>query len=203
MKEDNATDRLSDEYGEGYDAVSEWYKRTASETAPERANHAILAMAAKTSTKRRKGNWRFSWLQPAALVVTLGVSLAIVMQVSNFDSPSSVTPDIDPTTLSSPSTVFDEAANATIERIREADREARSNAGPTQAAPPPVSVERASDATNRTPAANIQCTAIQRSTTESWWQCAKALESRGMTVEATQEFEALFEAYPAFDIPPR
>lgn len=62
--------------------VSEAYQALATEVTPPELDHTILAMAASTS-RSRYGVAR-AWVRPVAWAATIGLSLAIVLEISQF-----------------------------------------------------------------------------------------------------------------------
>jgi len=190
----NAPVDQSDSHAED-NAISAIYRRTADENAPDRLNQSILRRA------RKADNWspakfrHIGWLQPFALVAVVGLSLALILDINE-----TIDADNPATTVNQGSNSLDEAAAAALEQIRNAESIAQQNPGVSEVTKPPQMVEQINPgSTNRDD--NQQCSVTQRSTTALWWQCIQAMERRGYTEAATIEYEALFAAYPAFEVP--
>lgn len=181
-------------------SVATIYRRIADETTPDELNSAVLRHAA-TQT-RGVANGALTWLRPAALAATLALSVALVLQVGNLDSArTSPSELVTPVASGQNDNVFDAAAEASMEQIRAAESAAQLSPGPSESlATPRNQVSPAATSNEVSP--DIQdCSAEQRSSTMTWWQCIQTLEKRGMSEAARKELEALFEAHPAFGVP--
>jgi hypothetical protein len=77
--------------------VSETYRALGVEQAPEHLNQNILRMAANDGKRGRAGKLLLSaWMKPVAWAATIGLSLAIVLEVTQLpstDNPAIVAPD--------------------------------------------------------------------------------------------------------------
>lgn len=65
--------------------VADTYRSLATERAPDRLNQAVLRMAARATEKRYPRT--IAWLRPMAWAATIGLSLAIVLEITNLPQP--------------------------------------------------------------------------------------------------------------------
>ncbi len=181
-------------------SVAAIYRRIADETTPDELNNSVLRHAAKQT--RGVTDRALTWLRPAALAATLALSVALVLQVGNLDSMRT-----SPRELASPvasgqnDNVFEAAAEASMDQIRSAESAAQTSPGSSESLAVPRNQVGPAPTSNESSPDNRDCSAEQRSSTITWWQCIQALEKRGMSEAARKELEALFEAHPAFGVP--
>lgn len=107
-------------------AIAETYSEIADETTPEYLNKNILALA-KAASKPPKASRMAVWMKPAAWAATLGLSLAIVLQVSQ----SPVSPAV-PEISSAADSLREELRQKDTHVVEEAAAAARLRAGPNQ-----------------------------------------------------------------------
>lgn len=177
------------------DVVSAMYRRTADENAPDHLNQAILHRARKADARSSANFWHLGWLQPIALVAVAGLSLTLILDIDAW-----VDADDPAATVSQGRNSLDTAAAAALEQIRAAESLAQQNPGLSDSATPPLMVAPINPGSSARDD-NPQCSVMQRATTALWWQCIQSLEKRGYAEAATIEYEALFAAYPAFEVP--
>ena len=65
------------------DEVSAAYRAVAGESAPPHLDRQVLRQAKTAAGSRWFGKYSFSFFRPAAFIATLGLSLAIVLQISD------------------------------------------------------------------------------------------------------------------------
>ena len=130
-----------------------------------------------------------------ALVAVVGLSLTLILDIDKL-----VDADNPAATVSQGRNSLDRAAAAALEQIREAESLAQQSPGVSDSTTPPLMVEQIKPG-NITRDDNPQCNVTQRATTALWWQCIQSLERRGYAEAATIEYEALFAAYPVFEVP--
>lgn len=192
-----ATGKLPDEAGMG-----KAYRNIATEQAPPALDREILRMARRGAKANAVTNWISARLRPLTFVVTAGLSLALIVQLSN--SPTIDVPGPsqlrDETISQLPGSAFEHAARETAEQIRRLEAESdapmpRDGAGMTPAA----SAEPA-ERGSLLPAED-RCTETQRADSGAWWQCIRDMERRGLTEAAERELRALLEAFPQFSAP--
>ena len=70
---------------DGDPAVSRAYRGLAVERTPEHLDRAVLREAAAA---KRRNDFRFGWLRPFAFVATVGLSLAVVLQITQSPQPA-------------------------------------------------------------------------------------------------------------------
>jgi hypothetical protein len=177
------------------DVVSAIYRLTADENAPDHLNQTILRRARKAGARSPAKFWQIGWLQPIALVAVVGLSLSLILDIDEL-----VDADDPAAAVSQGRNSLDRAAAAALEQIREAESLAQQNPGVSDSTTPPLMVEQINPG-NISRDDNPPCSVTQRSTTALWWQCIQSLERRGYAEAATIEYEALFAAYPAFEVP--
>jgi len=177
------------------DVIAAIYRRTADESAPDHLNQTILRRARKAGARGAAKFWHVGWLQPIALVAVVGLSLTLILDINEF-----VDTEDPPAAVSQGSNSLDRAAAAALEQIRSAESFAQQNPGVSDSTVEPQMVKPLNPG-NVTRDDNPQCSVTQRSTTALWWQCIQSMERRGDTEAATIEYEALFAAYPAFEVP--
>lgn len=181
-------------------AVSAIYKQIAKEQAPEELNSKILHEA--TIKARDTGNLALWWLRPAALAATLALSVALVLQVADMDVTKSIPRNLEsPAAATQDENIFDAAATAGMEQIREAEAAARANPGLSESPTAPGNQVGPGPTPTRSANEIKGCSADQKSSSVTWWQCIQTLEKRGLTDLAKSELEALFAANPGFDVP--
>ena len=118
-----------DKFHETDPGVSATYREMARETVPTDVDAAVLRQA-RQAVESRSGIARLTgWLRPLTFVATAGLSLALIVQLSN--TPDYRIPDhLDPTVAPLPADVFQDAADQTAEQIR------RLGEDPGMSAPP-------------------------------------------------------------------
>lgn len=181
-------------------AVSDFYKQTAIEQVSEKLNSEVLQKAKdQAHGASHRALW---WLRPAALAATLALSVALVLQVGDMGATKTVPYNPGPPAAATQNeNVFDDAAAAGIEQIREAESAARVNPGSSDASIAPANQVGRDPVPGRSATENQGCSADQRASSGTWWQCIQTLERRGLSDLARSELEALFAADPGFDVP--
>ena len=207
--------------------VSEAYQGLATETTSPELDHKILAMAA-TKPRPRYGLARV-WIRPVAWAATIGLSLAIVLEISQLQHETSPLIDADePAALqlsvpaakqaSSPPAAAEAAPARDVELatdnvsvssdsvtedmslLREAEEQARSRSGPEPTA------AAAADALSFHAAARLDkkeqvrdCDPDMRSSAETWYACIEDLRAEGRTAAADRELLLLVTEFPDFE----
>lgn len=163
---------MSNERNEsGNDArVTDAYRQLANERTPPHLDDKVLRMAA------REGRTRYSllraWMRPAAWAATIGLSLAIMLELTLF---SGLQQDI----AEAPTASAGELAPRNVSIVREAEELARVQSGPDQ------------------PEAG--CTARERETPDTWQECIERLRQLGFADLADAEYAAFGEAHPDYE----
>ncbi|MDH3439672.1 MAG: hypothetical protein OEM63_02885 [Gammaproteobacteria bacterium] len=178
--------------------VGATYRELARETVPPDVDAAVLTQA-RRAVASRSGIARLTgWLRPLAFVATAGLSLALILQLSN--TPDWQLPDNpDPAVAPVPADIFQDAADRTAEEIR------RLGQYPAMLAPPDSTAATA-PASESAPEASLLparegCDDQARNSSGTWWQCIRELEERGLPEVAEQELQALLRAFPQFSAP--
>ena len=187
-----------DKFHETDPGVSATYREMARETVPTDVDAAVLRQA-RQAVESRSGIARLTgWLRPLTFVATAGLSLALIVQLSN--TPDYRIPDhLDPTVAPLPADVFQDAADETAEQIRRLGEDPGMSAPPDSTAMPAPMVEAAPEASLLP--AREGCDDQARASSGTWWQCIRELEQRGLPEVAERELQALLKAYPQFSAP--
>lgn len=191
--------------------VSQTYREHNVEQAPERLNQEILSMAADNASRGSRTNFLFAaWTKPLAWAATIGISLAVVLELSQVPG-SSV--DIAAPAAES---IREEFARQRTDVLDEARKQASQESGQNQNASlaDEVTLQDAdvaiigkqnefSKLVRPVPAAEKTqsdverpCDAITRESAEDWLRCIEELREAGAVDAANREYEAYFLEYP-------
>lgn len=191
--------------------VSQTYREHSVEQAPERLNQEILSMAADNASRGSRTNFLFAaWTKPLAWAATIGISLAVVLELSQVPG-SSV--DIAAPAAES---IREEFARQRTDVLDEARKQASQESGQNQNASlaDEVTLQDAdvaiigkqnefSKLVRPVPAAEKTqsdverpCDAITRESAEDWLRCIEELREAGAVDAANRESEAYFLEYP-------
>lgn len=191
--------------------VSRTYREHSVEQAPERLNQEILSMAADNASRGSRTNFLFAaWTKPLAWAATIGISLAVVLELSQVPG-SSV--DIAAPAAES---IREEFAQQRTDVLDEARKQASQESGQNQNASlaDEVTLQDAdvaiigkqnefSKLVRPVPAAEKTqsdverpCDAITRESAEDWLRCIEELREAGAVDAANREYEAYFLEYP-------
>lgn len=174
-----------------HERVSAAYRDLANESPPPALDRRILAAA------RRQGQSRYgvvrAWMRPVAWAATIGLSLAILLEVTLFtDAPPSA--QLQP---ASDAPLPERARrNADVMRAKEVDAVRQSA---PQRAPAAAFGQNSANSAVAAPAA---CDHEAKMTAESWFACIRALRDQDRDDEAAAELAALREAFPDFEVSP-
>lgn len=191
--------------------VSQTYREHSVEQAPERLNQEILSMAADNASRGSRTNFLFAaWTKPLAWAATIGISLAVVLELSQVPG-SSV--DIAAPAAES---IREEFARQRTDVLDEARKQASQESGQNQNASLADEVTlqdadvaiigkqnefsklvRPVPAAEKTqPDVERPCDAITRESAEDWLRCIEELREAGAVDAANREYEAYFLEYP-------
>lgn len=191
--------------------VSQTYREHSVEQAPERLNQEILSMATDDASRGSRTNFLFAaWTKPLAWAATIGISLAVVLELSQVPG-SSV--DIAAPAAES---IREEFAQQRTDVLDEARKQASQESGQNQNASLADEVTlqdadvaiigkqnefsklvRPVPAAEKTPSdAERPCDAITRESAEDWLRCIEELREAGAVDAANREYEAYFLEYP-------
>jgi len=199
--------------------VRDTYKALANERAPDRLNNQVLRQAADTG--RSRYSLTRAWTRPVAWAATIGLSLAIVLELTRLpqtasdavgiSAPGKPMPAEHGTTAAAPGVSMDEFAPRDMTVLRDAENMARVQAGANQA---PVAVRRAADmarAEEDSTAASstavsekdvlesdYACPEALRESAESWLACIDQLRADGLADRAAGEYEKFRQIFPDF-----
>ena len=167
--------------------VSSAYRESAAERTPDALNQAVMRQAGEQL--RTRFFRPVVWLRPMAWAATIGLSLAIVIELSTVPQPAFEIPVIE-----IPASVemkpFGPRARKTI---TDDGRVTLQNAGSLQKA------EAAVPATSSM--ISMPCAGDIRDLPEPWLECIKRLKSDGLVELADSQREQLQQAFPDFKLP--
>ncbi len=183
--------------------ISDAYSDIATETTPAALDDKVLRMAEREA-KTRYGLAR-SWTRPVAWAAMIGLSLAIVLEVTQTPDIAAqpdamLESEILEESLAAPAAkeqrdadaMMDSAVMPAKERERARFEASQRSASPAAAAAE-MKVERLADAE--------ACTSAQRNSAASWHECILDLRERGLDEAAAAQLEALLAAFPDFEEP--
>ena len=170
--------------------VSAHYERLADEKTPANLDRAVLREAARAvRADNRMGSFG-AWFRPVAFMATIGLSLAIILDLSD----TSIFGPPDDMSLESTPHV---PVKAPAEPATEAAGKNRPQMTPIEIMRKKKSVS----AQSLTMDAPAVCSDEQKSTVEQWWKCIEALRQSGLAAAADRELENLRESFPDFEAP--
>ena len=179
--------------------VSRAYREMADERTPEHLDHVILN-AARSAAKPR-WNKALVWLRPAAWVATIGLCLAIVIEIL-------LLPDPEPDELSSVPSVAAPPAATSPAAAKHLQKTAPRTAQPEvaqflQEDSAPATLMRGRSATNlaEEAASERYCDETATADPNSWLECILELERQGLHEAARLERERLALAFPPPELP--
>ena len=193
------------ESGETIDPrVSAAYREMANERSPEHLDHIVLN-AARAAAKPR-WNTAVAWLRPAAWVATIGLCLAIVVEIALLPEPetadSAPVSDVAPTAPAGETRRLEKIAPQAAERLEEAGTLDRAREM-EQSVELDEDLAPASFLQSAPAAAGTQEFAVERYCDESqtadpnaWLECILELERQGLHDAARIERELLVETFP-------
>ena len=212
--------------------VSRAYRDTATEKTPQALDDAVLreARQAVSGSAWLRYPKSIHWLRPMAWAATIGLSLAIVLELTMAPSPDSemlVEPARTPQTpAAAPARELDEASiepladeavelqkskaadtpaiadDAEVKQELERMMQYRQQEEERTAAEQAVAAEGvAAMEPLATFAIAVPCDEDDVATPESWLRCIERLDEQGRYVDANRERERLAEAFPDFELP--
>ncbi len=204
--------------------VSAAYRELADASTPEHLDHVILN-AARSAAKPR-WNKAVAWLRPAAWIATIGVCLAIVVEISllpdpppdelNGPAPPTTTSPAAPTAGANrfekmrpePRAMQQLQEVQEVQEVQEADRDRAADASkPLRQQPASEPVPAAFPGTAAAPS-RFEDTVTERycddratADPNSWLECILELERQGLHEAARLERERLALAFPPAELP--
>ena len=205
------------------DKVSRAYREAARERTPTRLDAAVLDTARRG--QRRSYSTSIRWLRPMAWAATIGLSLAIVIELSQVPEPDLVFDNLgEPAREAIPADAPVEGVqpDAPLKRDRMHTPPAQKTPGIAPMAPPdvqnsleqlksaPAALDEADTAIvldadlephtiGATGAPARACNGAVVLSPESWLECIEDLERQGRSDEADEERRLLAEAFPDID----
>jgi hypothetical protein len=168
--------------------VSSAYRDLAQESSPAELDRRILDAAGRQG-RSRYGIAR-AWMRPVAWAATIGLSFAILLEVTVFtDAQLSSEPQAMPATPSA------ERARQTNDLMRAKEADAIRQSAPQRA--PAAALAEELEIASPPP-----CDDEARRAPESWYACIEALRDQARQEEADAELAALREAFPDFETSP-
>lgn len=177
--------------------VSSQYRALANESAPKSLDRMVLQSARKAVDNSKSSVWGTSWYRPATFLATLGLSLALLLEITEFqvfDPAADVTfqQETHPDT-----NVFQGAADNAARSVREVDATADESLQLSNGS------TNENDAITTTLPANSatgvqHCSDEQLALPESWWQCIQELREAGLHAAAESELANLHKVFPQY-----
>jgi len=192
---------------DGDELVTETYRELGVEETPERLNQSILRMAAEEGKQpSARGMFLSAWMKPVAWAATIGLSLAIVLELTQVPT-ATVLPDEAPAALIREEAVLHDSGLSTKTEKRARQQSASSPSSSLAPAPAPATATATATATAEISAVRKKvmvsdlfsleqsdiadsCGAAARLASESWLECIEKLRQSGSEEAADREYEA-------------
>ena len=201
------------------ETVSATYRELSRESAPNHLNEKVLQQAAEKALRPRYSR-SIMWTRPLAWAATVGLCLAIVLEVTRVPAPEIVVTEdtIDLLDAEPPAALVTEEAQAPVHQRLEALKDMKSQPGRSAAKQVANEPKREMyDADIRQRSGGIAALAVSADSIDSeatnecsdeiridpvtWLACIVDLEERGDTATALSQRDALREAFPQFKLP--
>jgi hypothetical protein len=170
--------------------VSAHYEKLADEKTPANLDRAVVREAARAvRADNRMGSFG-AWFRPVAFMAMVGLSLTIILDLSDtsiFSPPADMSFEITPPApVKAPAGPATEAAGSNRPQMTplEVMRKKKSVSGQSLKMDAPA-----------------VCNDEQKSTAEEWWECIETLRQSGLAEAADRELEILRENFPDFEAP--
>jgi hypothetical protein len=167
--------------------VSAQYRALAKDTTPNELDKIVLRAASKADKSDGSTGWSATWFRPVTFVATLGLSLALLLELSEFqffDPPPDYATQADAPVDAN---VFQDAADSAAISVREVDATADES---LQLSSPTLPANAAAAVQN--------CSDEQMVQPEKWWQCIQELRESGNDAAAELELANLQESFPQY-----
>lgn len=183
--------------------VSDAYRALADERAPDHLDEAVMRMAAKAN--RTPYAAARAWMRPAAWAAIIGLSLAIVLELTLLPQESLIF-DVAPDETAPPaeSQADDEGAGQVpVKAPLTEPWRARELPAKATAAQAMMEVESGADLDpgQKSVTAEYLCPTEVRDSADSWYDCIESLRETTPTRRVAAELERLLAAYPEFEVP--
>ena len=188
---------------DGDDLVTETYRELGVEKAPERLNQDVLRMASGGGLRSPTRNILFgAWMKPVAWAATIGLSLAIVLELSEVPTAPVQSDPVRSDSMPTAESMREEALEETqvINAVEVFSREPKGKldavAAPSQ---PPIAAKTEAMVSDlflleQSDIAD-SCDAAVRLSRESWLECIEELRQSGSEEAADREYEAFILDY--------
>jgi hypothetical protein len=178
------------------EALSRAYRALAVEQTRPELDRAVVAAARRRPDAAGAKRGATPWYRPVTVAATIGLSLALILELSETTMVDSPAPGSTPTL---PANVFEAEGSRTAAEIE------RLGTGMQPPVPAPVAPDNPASAV--APAESLlpadeSCSESERSTPGNWWACIERLEQGGLTLAAERELQALLRAHPGISPPP-
>jgi len=195
-----------DSAAETDETVSATYRELSREGAPNHLNDKVLQQAARHARRPRYSR-SIVWTRPLAWAATVGLCLAIVLEVTRVPAPEEVQAPVQAPVRQQPETLKDiksqpgrstakQAAKESKSEVRRRETTYDAEAGFSSVEESVVSVKVEFEMQDAD-----ECSVEVRADPVKWLACIADLEESG-DVEATlRQREALREAFPQFEMP--
>ncbi len=178
--------------------VSAQYRALATETTPNKLDKAVLRAASKAVKSKNSTGWSTTWYRPVTFVATLGLSLALLLELSEFqlfDPP----PDFGIQADAPPdANVFQDAVDSAATSVREVDATADESLQLSNPATGSTEVITNPDLPANVAAGVQHCSDEQMALPEKWWQCIQELREAGRGAAAESELANLQKSFPQY-----
>jgi len=188
---------------DGDDLVTETYRELGVEKAPERLNQDVLRMASGGGLRSPTRNILFgAWMKPVAWAATIGLSLAIVLELSEVPTAPVRSDPVRSDSMPTAESMREEALEETqvINAVEVFSREPKGKldavAAPSQ---PPIAAKTEAIVSDlfllEQSYIADSCDAAVRLSRESWLECIEELRQSGSEEAADREYEAFILDY--------
>jgi hypothetical protein len=189
-----AGDRKDKLPGADEQGARDFYRAAPKERVPPHLDDRVLQRATLEAGRDRWFGWMIPWLRPAAFAATIGLSLAVLLELSELSTPSNGLPNSDSTFDQSTGVVdgFNAAAEGSSDRIRSigdnaAERKLQGDEVPTDSYAP------ADESATPT-----YCSVQESATAEAWQRCITELRRAGRDEAASTEILRFRKAHPTY-----
>lgn len=188
-----------------HDRVSRAYREVAGERAPATLNESVMRQA-QAATHRGYAHLLL-WLRPLAWAATIGLSLAVVLQLADTPVPDSIDDAIAPS--ATPAALAEDKAATDRAESRAGKRQELNDAARTremlmrekEAAVPQALPARTQKFTASEAAEPVFCAGDEVASPAAWLECIRSLAEDGRDDAAARERERLAAAFPDFPLP--
>lgn len=175
------------------DEVRDFYKAVPPERVPPELDDRVLQLATLEAARDKWFGWLIPWLRPAAFAATVGLSLAVLLELNELSTSTDGLPTVDSLDRSTDIVDgFNAAAEDSSDRIRSIGDSAQERK------------LQGDDLANEYSPANDEsafagyCPAQQSSSPEAWQRCIAELRQAGRDAEANSEMQRFRKSHPNY-----